>query len=167
MRVEEVVGLRLREERERAGLSQAQLGQYVAPLLGRVWPRQAISHAEAGRRAFTAAELIAFAHVVGCEPGRLLIPPHNVDKVTMPSGESLKRDQLVAPANNPEVDELRGRIARLIDHGLTTEREGREVVAHARKLYDAVDDGVMAHAIGRAKSRGTANAELIRGEGNR
>ncbi len=101
MRVEEVVGDRLRRERERAGLSQAQVGQYVAPLLGRVLPRQAISHAEAGKRAFTAAELVAFAHVIGCDVAKLLeLPPH-VDAVTMPSGRTLDRDQFPVDESEP------------------------------------------------------------------
>ncbi len=143
MRVEEVVGLRLREERERAGLSQSQLGQYVAPLLGRVWPRQAISHAEAGKRAFTAAELVAFAHVIGCDPGRLLTPPHNVDKVMLPSGQELQRSEIIRGADTPEKNDIRNHASRLVASGLAIQREGHDIEQRGRKIFDALDDGAI------------------------
>ena len=40
VRVEEVVGLRMREIRDGKGMTQEQLGQEVGKMLGKPWPRQ-------------------------------------------------------------------------------------------------------------------------------
>ncbi len=164
MRVEEAVGIRIRQERERAGLSQSQLGIHLAPLLGRTWPRQAISHAEAGKRAFTAVELIAFARVIGCDPGRLLTPPQGVDKIVMPSGEALARAEVVAHQNSDaELDEMRGHVAQLVAHGIAVQSEGRQVEMHARAVYNALDS--LARAVRRTGSDdGAPSGEFVRGE---
>ena len=74
VRVEEVVGRRIREIRERQGMTQEQLGQAIGELLGKPWPRQTVSSAEAGRRAFTAAELVAVARALGVYVGILFTP---------------------------------------------------------------------------------------------
>lgn len=70
-------------------MSQAEFGQRLAHWLGRPWTRQAVSAAEQGKRAFTAAELFAIAHVLDTRPARLLAPPINVGKLEFPSGATL------------------------------------------------------------------------------
>ena len=96
MRVEELVGRRIRAERERLGLTQGQLGEKLGEKLGRSWPRQAVSAAEQGNRAFTVAELLALAFTLGLSVGGMLMPPSGVDDVEMPNGTTFSREELVA-----------------------------------------------------------------------
>lgn len=86
MRIGQVIGERVRVQREARGWTQAKLGELVGSQLGQEWPRQAISAAEKGKRAFTAAELVTFAHVLGVGIGHLLTPPPGVDSIEMAPG---------------------------------------------------------------------------------
>jgi transcriptional regulator with XRE-family HTH domain len=95
VRVEELVGQRIRAQRERLGLTQDQLGRRLGDKLGRSWSRQAVSAAEKGDRAFTAAELLAIAFTLQVSVGHLLVPPAGVNEVEMPNGATLSRDDLV------------------------------------------------------------------------
>jgi transcriptional regulator with XRE-family HTH domain len=64
MRIEEVIGRRIRKARKlrHADIpSQAALGEKMAEYLGTPWSRQAVSYAEKGQRDFKAAELAALA----------------------------------------------------------------------------------------------------------
>lgn len=74
MRIEEIVGRRVRGRREELGLSQAQLGKLIGGHLGRDWPRQAVSAAEKGQRSFGIAEMTALADVLGASIGDLIEP---------------------------------------------------------------------------------------------
>jgi transcriptional regulator with XRE-family HTH domain len=96
VRVEEMVGQRMHDRREARGLTQEQLGKRVSDLLGRSWSRQAVSAAEKGNRAFTAAELVAIAFALGTNVGDLLTPQVTVSEVEMPAGMRLPRDIVVA-----------------------------------------------------------------------
>lgn len=60
------MGRRIKVRRESAGLTQTVLGEAIGKALGQSWPRQAVSAAEKGRRAFTAAEVVAIADALGC-----------------------------------------------------------------------------------------------------
>lgn len=93
MRIEEVAGANMRTARNRRAWSQANLGEHLAPYLGEPWARvQAISAAETGKRAFTAAELVTIGHVLGVSVADLLAPPSGVTTVT--AGElSIDLDQ--------------------------------------------------------------------------
>jgi transcriptional regulator with XRE-family HTH domain len=64
-------------------LTQTQLGERIGALLGRPWSRQLIWSAEHGQRPFTAAELIAFASVLGLQVNDLLMPPDYVETVEL------------------------------------------------------------------------------------
>jgi 8-oxo-dGTP pyrophosphatase MutT (NUDIX family)/transcriptional regulator with XRE-family HTH domain len=64
----------VRELREGKGMTQEQLGLAIGELLGKPWPRQTVSSAEAGRRAFTAVELVAIAMALGAYVGNLFTP---------------------------------------------------------------------------------------------
>lgn len=100
MTPEELVGRRITEFRERLGITQQQLGERVGDLLGREWPRQTVSAAEKGKRAFTAAELFALAHVLDTWASRLMVPPVDAPVVTMPSGTELRGLDLTAPSRD-------------------------------------------------------------------
>lgn len=89
MRVEEMVGRRVREHRELLGMTQEELGRRLEPLLGKAWPRQAVWGAERGQRAFTSAELVALASVLATTPARLISSPPGLQEIEMPSGKTI------------------------------------------------------------------------------
>lgn len=64
MKIEEVIGGNMRRVREERGLSQTDLGQAIEQHQGRAWSRQAVSAAEKGQRAFSAADLMALTRVL-------------------------------------------------------------------------------------------------------
>lgn len=74
MRLEEVIGARIAEVRAEHGLSQAELGAALEEHLDKPWSRQAVHTAEKGKRAFTAAELVALALVLKVEVPELMSP---------------------------------------------------------------------------------------------
>ncbi|MFD1660008.1 helix-turn-helix transcriptional regulator [Streptomyces caeni] len=85
MKIEEVIGANLQWIREDQGMTQAQLGEAVARHLGKPWSRQAVSAAEKGRRAFSAADLLALALVLDVTiPSFFLLRDWNRDDVELP-----------------------------------------------------------------------------------
>jgi transcriptional regulator with XRE-family HTH domain len=89
VRVEEYVGQRIRARRDELGLTQEEFGRRLGELLGRPWSRSTVSVAENGRRAFTAAELVAIASVLETSPAGLLTPPPGESEVELPGGARL------------------------------------------------------------------------------
>ena len=63
MRIEEVIGERLREARVAAGFSQEEFGRFLESGQGRErgWTRQSVLNAELGRRPFGISDLIGMA----------------------------------------------------------------------------------------------------------
>lgn len=101
LNVQQLVGHRIREVRERESITQEQLGRDLGPLLGREWARQAVSTAERGERAFTATELVAIAYVLGTSVGWLLTPPvSHREGVELPGGQMIDRPQMVRAATS-------------------------------------------------------------------
>lgn len=94
MKIEEIVGKRISTAREELGYSQPELGRLLGPLLGQVWPRQTVSGAERGKRAFTAGELVAFAMVLKVPVGYLLAPLAGVDTIELASGATVSVDSM-------------------------------------------------------------------------
>lgn len=106
MRIEDVIGRWITEGREQTGMTQAQLGDRLGELLGKSWPRQAVSAAEKGRRAFTAAELVAFAVALGCNVEDLLEPPADVQEVILMDGPPLPSRHLrTVGATNTDLED--------------------------------------------------------------
>lgn len=64
MRIETAIGRQIARFREARQMSLTQLGEALGKYLDKPWSRQAVHQAERGRRAFTAAELAAFALVL-------------------------------------------------------------------------------------------------------
>ena len=93
-----MVGRRVREIRERKGMTQEDLGQAIGELLGKPWPRQTVSSAEAGRRAFTAVELVAIASALDVYVGHLFTPSidqmHSA-KIELSPGVELDQENLM------------------------------------------------------------------------
>lgn len=107
MRIEDVIGHWITQGRQDTGMTQAQIGDELGKYLGKPWPRQAVSAAEKGRRSFTAAELVAFAVVLGCNVEKLIEPPEDVSAVTLSEGPPLDSRHLrAAAATNTDLKEL-------------------------------------------------------------
>jgi 8-oxo-dGTP pyrophosphatase MutT (NUDIX family)/transcriptional regulator with XRE-family HTH domain len=96
LRVEQYVGQRIRERRDELGMTQEEYGRQIGHWLGKPWSRSTVSVAESGKRAFTAAELVAIAHVLDTSPAHLLTPPAGIGEIDMPSGASVQREMLFA-----------------------------------------------------------------------
>ena len=117
MTVEEYVGQRIRERREELDLSAVEFGSRLGHLLGKPWPRQAVSAAELGKRSLGAAELVAIAQVLRTSTTYLLTPPAGVGEITMPSGAAVSRDLLFAlvttgPRDDPNLAAAEHRAVR-------------------------------------------------------
>lgn len=63
-RLEEVIGENIRTLRGDMW-SQAEFGEELAPYLGAPWSRSTVSQAEAGKRSFVAAEIVALSKAFG------------------------------------------------------------------------------------------------------
>lgn len=94
MKIEDVIGQRIADVRDTNKITQQQLADQIGELLGKTWSRQAVWSAEKGARAFTAVELIAFAHVLGVPVDRLLMPPTSVRTIDLPGGKQLDRSEI-------------------------------------------------------------------------
>lgn len=141
MRIEDVIGQRIREVREINDVTQGQLGERLGELLGREWSRQAVSTAEKGGRAFTAAELVAIAHALGTTVPRLMTPAVDVRAIELPGGVEIKRQEVT-----------RSTLPR----------------ASTEKAFDAADENLQAisqalQAIGQAAAAGTEHVGLAHG----
>lgn len=90
--IEQLVGENMKAARERADLSQEELGQRLKPLLGKAWSRHAVSIAEGGGRSFVVAELAALALVLETSILRLLGPSED-ERVKFP-GKGIARAQM-------------------------------------------------------------------------
>jgi transcriptional regulator with XRE-family HTH domain len=87
VRIGEVIGERVRTARDGLGWTQTELGKRIGARLGqRAWSRQIVSAAEQGKRAYTAAELLAFANELDVSISYLLTPPLGVEAVEMAPG---------------------------------------------------------------------------------
>lgn len=74
MKIEELIGVNVMRRREALEMSQAQLGEALGKHLGNAWSRQAVSAAEKGRRAFSAADLLALARALDTSIPALFMP---------------------------------------------------------------------------------------------
>ena len=130
MRIEEVIGERIREVRDLQELTQEQFGLRLGELLGRAWSRQAVSSAEQGGRQFTAAELVAIAHVLNTTVPRLLTPPLTAREIELPSGAKLDREPLTRVVF-PKVSAVQA-----VDHARESMRMLVEAVASQHTYFD-------------------------------
>ncbi len=96
LQVEQYVGQLIRDRRIELEMTQEGFGRELGHWLGKPWSRSTVSVAENGKRAFTAAELVAIAHVLRTSPTYLLTPPAGISEIRMPSGATVDRDLLFA-----------------------------------------------------------------------
>ena len=157
MRIEAVVGEQITRAREDVGMSQAQLGDELGRLLGKPWPRQAVSQAEKGRRSFNAAELVAFAAALGRSVESLLVPPANVPTVTLAEGDPIDSRHL---RGSEEVSSDEG-LRKLIQTMGELRREFPTLVELVDRLDDQMHTATM-ELWAAARSRGVeADRDLL------
>ncbi len=147
MTIEEVIGRQIQVLRMKLDppVPQAEIGRRLGEYLAKPWPRQSVSHAEAGNRAFTAVELVAFSSVFGVTVSELLQPPPGV-RVEFPSGAMW--DSTSATAGDGDlrevakgIDELERAAAHLRNqHELTKTNVRMEeiIINHMDKAYTAL-----------------------------
>lgn len=180
MKPEQVIGRQIRVIRESRSMTQQELGERLGEWLPRAWPRQAVSSAERGERAFTGAELLAVAHVLQTWIGALMMPPIDVDQIDMPSGGSLTRSAVERTALDPEtrnvlpdaIEAIRKAAVRLdrgIAEGVIELRELRDVYESLTIGGELPDDGLRARAAANEKfvreAHGLADDPKEGGEG--
>ena len=139
MTIEEYVGLRIRGRREELGMSAVEFGSALGDLLGKPWPRQAVSAAELGKRSLGAAELVAIAQVLRTSPTYLLTPPAGAGEITMPSGATVNRDLLFALVTTAPRDDLNLAAAEytvslLLERAVRSQEDAAGIASLARDL---------------------------------
>lgn len=132
MRIEEYIGHRVRERREELDMTQEELGRKLGDLLGKPWPRQTVSTAERGARAFPAVELLALATVLRVPVHRLVTPTLREIEIDLPAARVLLRDDRVGPGGG-----LRARHAAV--HLLTAFRRAQRDLDDAEKALRELD----------------------------
>lgn len=70
--LDSLAGERVKELREGMGLTQVELGERVASVVGGGWSRQVVWQVEQGKRSLTAADLLALAKVCSVPPSDIV-----------------------------------------------------------------------------------------------
>lgn len=136
MRIEQIVGARIREAREAKGMTQEEFGAELAQYLGKPWPRQAVSIAEKGQRSFPAAELLACSMALGLNLADLFRPPFGTFELTFPSGITIGYDPSGQHDAESEFEGLRASLTSFVRAAEDNQRTTGEAVALARVFYD-------------------------------
>lgn len=159
--IEQVIGERILLRRTDLGLTQEEVGKRVGIWLGREWSRQAVSAAEKGKRAFTAAELIAVAAALGTSIGRLLYAPPGIDAIKLgdavnlgsityagagliPVGDFALTLVPIVASGEP-LDELQDALARLREHAESLQ-QGYGLIADDLAALHRIVTAVWTHA---------------------
>ena len=132
MRVETAIGNQIARLRETRQMSLTQLGEALGRYLDRPWSRQAVHQAERGRRAFTAAELAAFALALDTSVPALFLA--DADQLELP-GAIISADDyrgiLLYAGNDAPMDGVEELIVALND---IAEVLSRPVLARLAKI---------------------------------
>lgn len=141
MQVSEVVGVRMKDMRESRKMTQEQFGELLGELLGKAWPRQAVSAAERGLRAFTAAEIFAIALVLGVPPGHLFTPVAYEPGIELGPGVVVDvRKALQILLEGHELDAARETLTNLLEHAVAASHSSARVLADAKYLIQNLGD---------------------------
>lgn len=141
MRVEELIGRRVRHLRDQKGLTGDQLAQRVGRWLGPQWNRKTVWQVEAGKRDFRIVELFALAYAldVGVDGLLLLYDPSTgkpLREIEMPTGEVIdftpKTHFTSSWLVRVDVEELEAALSAL-------EGAGRELTRHAEVIRSLRD----------------------------
>jgi len=132
MRVETAIGNQIARLRETRQMSLTQLGEALGRYLDRPWSRQAVHQAERGRRAFTAAELAAFALALDTSVPALFLA--DADQLELPGATISAEDYrgiLLYAGNDAPMDGVEELIVALND---IAEVLSRPVLARLAKI---------------------------------
>jgi transcriptional regulator with XRE-family HTH domain len=132
MRVETAIGNQIARLRETRQMSLTQLGEALGRYLDRPWSRQAVHQAERGRRAFTAAELAAFALALDTSVPALFLA--DADQLELPGATVSAEDYrgiLLYAGNDVPMDGVEELIVALHD---IAEVLSRPVLARLAKI---------------------------------
>jgi transcriptional regulator with XRE-family HTH domain len=155
----ELVGRRITEARREHGMTQAELGQAIAPYMGKPWAKQTVSLVEEGRRELSVPELLALALVL-VRPLHWFIREAGQEAVTFPGGERVQGlgAVLLVMEHLPSLETQEAASAFVLE---TAEREA-EIAKLAGVIRDAAstNERVLRHlAQGEATLRGTSRLE--------
>lgn len=153
MRIEEVIGQRVKAAREAAGMSLKEVGVAVGEYLDRAWTAQAVWQAEHGQRDFKAAHLLALALVLEIPVVQLLAPLSagesiDIDSHTITEDESQRLFMAVASPGAAalflELDRRLTAIADRLRMGAEQQRElVREIDEVGMSLNGLVDEAAL------------------------
>jgi transcriptional regulator with XRE-family HTH domain len=171
MRIETAIGQQIARLREARQMSLTQLGEALGKYLGKPWSRQAVHQAERGRRAFTAAELAAFAMVLDTSIPALFLTDADAAPIELPgavvSAEDYRGILLYAGDDAPldGVDEL---LVALRDIGQILSRPALARLAKIERVAEEVAgdlarSGVMTAAAGGVSFGGKERRSSWRG----
>ncbi|MDJ0027481.1 helix-turn-helix transcriptional regulator [Gordonia alkanivorans] len=124
-----------------ARVSQSEFGRRLGELLGKDWSRQAVWMAESGNRAFTAAELVAIAHVLNVPVGQLFDPPPHTSVVDLPTAQ-LPASELAFERISEFPEALQRKAIELYAEISQTQKHLRQVVEWAADDAQALDEGI-------------------------
>jgi 8-oxo-dGTP pyrophosphatase MutT (NUDIX family) len=125
-------------------MTQEQLGLAIGELLGKPWPRQTVSSAEAGRRAFTAVELVAIAMALDAYVGHLFTPPLSAPRSGIELGPGVERDSdevMKALLGGMDVPAARVALGLLISAAKSLDSAASGIQANAQFLLDHLAGG--------------------------
>jgi transcriptional regulator with XRE-family HTH domain len=132
VQVETAIGNQIARLRETRQMSLTQLGEALGQYLDRPWSRQAVHQAERGRRAFTAAELAAFALALDTSVPALFLA--DADQLELPGATISAEDYrgiLLYAGNDAPMDGVEELIVALHD---IAEVLSRPVLARLAKI---------------------------------
>jgi transcriptional regulator with XRE-family HTH domain len=129
MRVEELVGGRVKVARQERGWTQEQLGAELGRYLEGGWSNIVVSFAETGRRGFTAAELVALAAVLGKPVAWLFSPFDDEREIELPGGSLASEDYRALGRPEGEVGAM---LTEFADELVTIQATALDMLARIR-----------------------------------
>lgn len=149
VKIEEVIGHRIQVLRESLAsplgerVSQTEFGRRLGPLLGKEWSRQAVWMAESGKRAFTAVELVAIAHVLRTPVASLMLPPGDLEGIEMPTGATIAASEFAISNQLSDIPEhLQQRIFHLYGQVLKATKQMKQIRDAAVNGLGDLDGGI-------------------------
>ena len=145
MRVETAIGNQIARLRETRQMSLTQLGQALGRYLDRPWSRQDVHQAERGRRAFTAAELAAFALALDTSVPALFLA--DADQLELPGATISAEDYrgiLLYAGNDAPMDGVEELIVALHDIAEVLSRPVLARLARIGQVAEQVADAAPA-----------------------
>ena len=149
MRVETAIGNQIARLRETRQMSLTQLGEALGRYLDRPWSRQAVHQAERGRRAFTAAELAAFALALDTSVPALFLA--DADQLELPGATISAEDYrgiLLYAGNDAPMDGVEELIVALHDIAEVLSRPVLTRLAKIGQVAEQVADAAPAESNG-------------------